>query len=56
MLEQDECCLFYEYEQNVCECLNVYASVVYFMFYKLVYVFKFHPFYIMLMGLVFLDW
>ena len=55
MLEHDECCLFYEYEQHECECLNVYASIVDCMFYTSVYVFKFHAFYIMLMGLVFLD-
>ena len=55
MLEHDECCLFYEYEDHVCECLNVYASVVDCIFYASVYVFKFHAFYIMLMGLFFLD-
>ena len=55
MLEHDECCLFYEYEQHVCECLNVYASAVDYIFDTSVYVFKFHAFYIMLMGLIFLD-
>ena len=52
MLEQDEHCLFYEYGQHVYECLNVCASAVDCIFYTSVYVFKFHAFYMMLMGLV----
>ena len=52
MLEQDDCCLFHEYEQHARECLNVYSSAVDFISYTSVYVFKFHAFYIMLMGLV----
>ena len=55
MLEHDECFFFYEYEQHVCEFLNVYASTVDCIFYTSMYVFKFHAFYIMLMGLVSLD-
>ena len=55
MLENDECCLFYEYEQHVCEFLNVYASAVDCIFYTSMYVFKFIAFYIMFMGPIFSD-
>ena len=55
MLEQDEHCLFYKYEQHVCESLNVYASAVDCIFYTSVHVFKFLAFYIMFTGPVFMD-